>query len=99
MDMFRNMTQMNCAVLGAVIAMAIASMVIYIPKKKHEMLLSKKKVDSSGRPVYDEMKVVAALIVAAAIGAAVMWVAHPYCVPKSSAMGFRFAMESCGCGM
>ncbi len=102
MDMFSNMKQqdvtmiLSCALAGLV----VTALVLYVPKDKHEALLSKTKKDSSGKAVYDEKKVALVLAGGAVSGALLAVIYHMVTrSSKSSSMGFRFAMESCGCGI
>ncbi len=84
--------------IGAVLAVAIAYAAIYLPKKKAEFLLNKKKMTTSGEFEVDHKKAYAIMALAAILGAILAAAMLAYNRRSMSAMGFRFAMESCGCG-
>ncbi len=97
MDMFKNIkTEDALYILAAAAAcVVIAALAIYAPKKKMNWFLNKSSAKAEEEL---DKKKVAGVMVAAGLAGAVG--AYLYCCskPKSSAMGFRFAMESCGCG-
>ena len=100
MDFMKKIDLKNDALalfLGAVVAVAVAYAAIYLPKRKAEWLLNKKKMTTSGEFMVDHRKAYAIMALAAIVGflAAAMFLA--YNRRSMSAMGFRFAMESCGC--